>query len=388
VIAAVVVTAIVAFLAYTYAGYPIAIGALARLFPRARAAAGPVGEAGDDPAASVPAPAPLVSVCLAVYNGADYLPAKIESLLAQDHPADRIEILIYCDGCRDDSEAVARGLAAAPEAAGRIRVFASSERRGKPASLNAMAPEATGDLLLLTDVRQPFSKGATRALVEAMRDPAVACATGNLVLQGGAGSGVYWRYENWIRQQESRFRGVVGMSGAIAMMRRADWQALPDDLILDDVWIPMRLGLGGRRVVFVAAAEAYDTAFDDDQEFRRKVRTLAGNYQLFARLPVLLLPIRNPFWFETVSHKVARLCAPWLMLALVSASSGAAVGGPPAARPWLAALLAVQLGFYGLAVAGGRAGRIGRIARTFVVMNVAAMVGLWRFLARRQRVTW
>jgi cellulose synthase/poly-beta-1,6-N-acetylglucosamine synthase-like glycosyltransferase len=380
VIAAAIV--ILAFLAYTYVGYPIAIGALARLSAARRSGDGGDGAGGDAAAA------PVVSVCLPVFNGADYLPAKIESLLAQDHPADRIEILICCDGCRDDSEAVARGLAATPEAAGRIRVLASSDRRGKPASLNTLATEATGELLLLTDVRQRFSPGAASALARAMRDPGVGCATGSLKLEGAAGSGVYWRYESWIRRQESRFRGVVGMSGAIAMMRRADWQALPEDLILDDVWIPMRLGLGRRRVAFVAEAEAYDVAFDDDQEFARKVRTLAGNYQLFARVPRLLLPVVNPFWFETISHKIARLIAPWLMLALVAASSGAAVGGPAAARPVMSALLAAQLGFYAAAVAGRRAGRLGRVARTFVVMNVAAMVGLWRFLTGRQRVTW
>ena len=110
----------------------------------------------------------------------------------------------------------------------------------------------------------------------------VGCATGNLVLAGPAGSGVYWRYENWIRAQESAFRGIVGMTGPMAMMRRADFAPLPDDLILDDVWIPMRLALLGKRVAFVAEAEARDAAFEDDREFKRKARTLAGNYQLFA----------------------------------------------------------------------------------------------------------
>ena len=76
-----------------------------------------------------------------------------------------------------------------------------------------MGAAAIGDLLLLNDVRQPLSPNAMSALVAAMADGAVGCATGNLVLAGGAGSGVYWRYENWIRLQESRFRGVVGMTG-------------------------------------------------------------------------------------------------------------------------------------------------------------------------------
>ena len=195
-------------------------------------------------------------------------------------------------------------------------MIVAPERKGKPIALNVMGAAATGDLLLLNDVRQPLSLNATAALAAAMADDGVGCATGNLVLAGGAGSGVYWRYENWIRRQESRFRGVVGMSGSIAMMRRADWSPLPEGLILDDVWIPMKLGLGGKRVAFVEEAEARDAAFDDDREFRRKVRTLAGNYQLFARMPALLNPFANRIWFETMSHKIMRLVAPWLLVLL------------------------------------------------------------------------
>ncbi len=321
-IAAVVVGVAIAVLAFTYVGYPVVIGLLALFAHRSRAGL-TNGERDDQPL-------PTVSVCLPVYNGSAYLPAKMRSLLEQDYPADRVEILIYLDGCSDDSEAVARALAASPEAGGRIRVFPVAARRGKPTALNTLGPVATGELLLLNDVRQPLSQGALRALAQAMRDDAVGCATGNLILAGPAGSGVYWRYENWMRAQESAFRGVVGMTGPIAMIRRSDLPHLPEDLILDDVWIPMKLALAGKRVAFVPQAEAHDAAFEDDREFRRKARTLAGNYQLFARLPALLSPFANPIWFETMSHKILRLLAPWLLLALAAASVCAAwsMGGP------------------------------------------------------------
>ncbi|HSS39705.1 MAG TPA: glycosyltransferase, partial [Polyangia bacterium] len=298
-----VIGILVALLVYTYLGYPVAIGLLARLRRRRVVAAS--------------GPLPSVSVCLPVYNGAAYLRAKIASLLAQDYPGS-IEILVYCDGCSDDTEAVARALAAEPAAAGRIRVFASAQRSGKPTGLNTLAPAARGELLLLNDVRQPLSPNAIRALATALQDPTVGCATGNLVLIGNAGSGVYWRYENWIRRQESAFRGVVGMTGPIGMIRRVDLGPLPADLILDDVWVPIRLALGGRRTVLVPEAQAQDAAFADTREFQRKVRTLAGNYQIFARMPALLMPFRNPIWFETFSHKLLRLLAPWLLVALAA----------------------------------------------------------------------
>jgi poly-beta-1,6-N-acetyl-D-glucosamine synthase len=367
---------LILLVAYTYVGYPIAIGVLART----RQAPQPRSLPDDE--------LPRVTVFLPVYNGAGYLPAKLQSLLRQDYPASRVDILVYLDGCTDESESVARAIAESSEAAGRIRVVPAVRRLGKPTGLNALRAEARGELLLLNDVRQPLSPNAIRALVAALADPAVGCATGNLLLAGGAGSGVYWRYENWIRRQESRFRGVVGMTGPIGMIRRADLAPVPEDLILDDVWIPMQMVLAGKRTVFVVEAEAQDEAFENDREFMRKVRTLAGNYQIFSRLPALLSPVTNPLWFETVSHKLCRLVAPWVMLALLLVSViGARAGAEPGAFPWRS-LVVAQLVFYAAAAAGKRAGKLGGVARTFVVLNAAAMLGLWRHLTGRQQVTW
>jgi cellulose synthase/poly-beta-1,6-N-acetylglucosamine synthase-like glycosyltransferase len=248
-----------------------------------------------------------------------------------------------------------------------------------------MREAATGEVLLITDARQPLAPGALRALVERLADPRVGCVTGNLVLDGPAGSGVYWRYENWIRLQEARFRSVVGMTGPIAALRREDLAPLPEDLILDDVWIPMRLRLRGRRVLLAEDAVAYDRAFEDRREFGRKVRTLAGNYQVFARMPALLSPRHNPSWFETVSHKLLRLVCPWALVALLVASAAAARAPDAGAAR---ALLAAQLAFYAAALVGRRAGRLAGVARTFAVMHVAAIVGLWRFATGRQKITW
>jgi cellulose synthase/poly-beta-1,6-N-acetylglucosamine synthase-like glycosyltransferase len=377
-----------AALGYTYLGYPALIALCARVAPGRRSMSTAMSMSGGGVDPDRAGPAPFISVLLAVFDGAAALPRKLDSLLAQDHPAVRIEILVYCDGCGDDSEAVARAAAARPEAGDRIRVFADPVRRGKAVAINRLAAEARGELFLLNDVRQPLSPNAAGALAAALADARVGCATGRLVLGGSAGSGAYWRYEDWIRRQESRFRGVVGMTGAIAMMRRADFVPLPEDLILDDVWIPMRLCLAGKPVALVSEAVAHDAAFDDRREFGRKVRTLAGNYQLFALLPALLVPVRNPIWLETFSHKVLRLWAPWLLAALFVASSSAAWSLRGTCAAAMQALVAAQLAFYLAAALGGRAGRIAGLARTFVVLNAAAVAGLWRYLSGRQRVTW
>src|SRR5207247_247626 len=107
--------------------------------------------------------------------------------------------------------------------------------------------------------------------------------------------------------------------------------------------------------------------------------------QLFAKLPQLLVPLINPIWFETFSHKLMRLSAPWLLLLLLASSLLAATeDGSGLVR----ALVIAQLLFYGIAAVGPKAGRLAGVARTFVVLNVAAIAGLWRFLTGRQRVTW
>jgi cellulose synthase/poly-beta-1,6-N-acetylglucosamine synthase-like glycosyltransferase len=223
-----------------------------------------------------------------------------------------------------------------------------------------------------------------------LADPSVGCVTGNLVLVGSAGSGVYWRYENWIRAQEARFRSVVGITGPLSIIRARDLPPIPTDTILDDVWIPMRLRLAGRKVLLCEEAIAYDRAFEDDREFQRKVRTLAGNYQIFSRMPALLNPLSNKSWFETVSHKILRLVCPWALAGLAVGAIGAALAGSltPAQVFLVNVLIAGQLAFYLAALAGPRLGRSLGVARTFVVLHWAALVGLWRFAARRQSVTW
>ena len=359
---------------YTYFGYPLLIGLLARIAPQ---------KVREDPSY-----VPSVTACIPVFNAASYLKAKAESLLALDYPPEKLEILLYSDGSTDDTDAVALALAARDP---RIKVLRGEERKGKPTAVNVMRAAATGEILLMTDVRQPLVAKALRALVCKLVDPAVGCVSGNLVLRGGAGSGAYWRYENWIRRMEAKFRGMVGVTGPIYAIRKDDMAPLPMGIILDDMWVPMRLRLAGRSILFAEDAIAYDDAFADEREFGRKVRTLAGNYQLFGLLPALLVPFRNPSWFETFSHKILRLVGPWALLGLLVTSMLASFRTPECSELVLLGmrlLLAGQAAFYLLAVLGQGAGKLGTLARTFVVMNAAAVVGLWRVLRGSQKVTW
>lgn len=353
-----------ALVAYTYLGYPL----LAALLGRARPFLPRV-----DPAFE-----PTVSVCLAVHNGVIYLEEKMESLLLLDYPHDKLEFLIYSDGSTD---ATVEEVAEYARRDGRIRLLSNPERQGKPTALNRLRAEARGEVLLMTDVRQPLSPGSARSLVRPLADPRVGCVSGRLVLSGTAGAAMYWRYESWIRRLEARSGTMVGTTGPLYAVRREDLDPLPPDVLLDDMWVPLRLVMRGRRNLQVEDARAYDRAFGDRREFARKARTLAGNYQLIFRAPKLLVPFSSPVWLAMLSHKWLRLTAPFLLAVLLIASL-------ESQSPAWRALAALELSFYSLAAVGPVAGLLARVARTFVVLNAAAVVGLWRYAFGLQKITW
>ena len=367
VVAAVALTAIL----YTYLGYPIVLVLLAKLFPQR--------------VATDESWTPTVTALIPAYNAAAYLPAKLDSLLALEWPADKLQIVVYSDGATDQTDAIARDYAARDP---RVQLVVGGTRAGKPTAVNRMLELATGEVLLMTDIRQPLERGCLRALTTRLAPPEVACVSGNLVLPTTAGAGVYWRYENALRDHEARFRSMLGVTGPIYVIRKVDLPGIPTDVVLDDMWIPLRLRLQGRLLLFAEGAVAHDQVFDDEREFGRKVRTLAGQYQLLGKLPGLLAPWSNPSWFEFASHKIMRLVCPWaLALLFVSLPLATAMEhGPLLSVLGLVSL--GQLAFYALALLGERAGKLGQVARTFVVVNAAAVVGLWRQLRGGQRITW
>lgn len=354
---------------YTYLGYPLLVmllGALRRFAPTPPAAA--------DPAA------PRVSVLVPVWRGERWLDAKLASLLAQDHPAAATEVMVGLDGSGDGSAAIALEWARRDP---RVRVLPSAERLGKPATLNRLVAQASGDILVLTDVRPTLSRGAVSALVAALRDARVGCATGALHLSGTHAHGLYWRYEQAIRRAESRFRGMVGATGPLVALRRSDLAPFDERLVSDDLAFPLELARRGLRTTLIEEARAEDVSFADAEERVRKIRNLGGNWQLFWRRPRLLLPLVNPLWFETLSHKALRLLVPFALLLLALDSVRALASN---ASPFEIAVAGGQLVAYGAATA--RLGPVGRLARTFVMAQLAVVIGLWRFVTGRVSVLW
>ncbi|HKR76499.1 MAG TPA: glycosyltransferase family 2 protein [Rhodanobacter sp.] len=361
-------------LAHVFVGYPLWVLALARWRPR------PVQRR---------AWTPRVTAVLAVHDGAAHVRAKLEGLLALDYPPELLDIVVACDGCRDDSAARCRQLGDP-----RIRVLEFAERRGKAACVNDAVAEARGEVLLLTDVRQRLEPDALRQLVANLGDPRVGAVSGQLRLfdaQTGFARGIdaYWRYETLIRTGESRSGSVIGVSGALYAVRRALFRPLPPGTVLDDVLVPMQVAAAGSRVVYEPAAVAWDGSSQQPrEEQRRKIRTLAGNYQLVQLAPWLLLPWRNPLWFRFVSHKLLRLLAPWLLLALALSAMLLATRHAlfaATALGLLAALAAVVAGRL-LPALGGRLPV--RLLTAFCYLNLFAAQALLAFARNRRLHLW
>jgi poly-beta-1,6-N-acetyl-D-glucosamine synthase len=361
---------------YVYVGYPCLLAVWARIADR-RPRRAPFR----------PGTWPSISIVIAARNEAARLPARVANLLGQHYPGPS-EIVIVSDGSTDSP---ARALARFGPAVRVIDVPAG----GKPLALNAGVAASTGEILLFADARQQFAPGAITALVANFADSSVGGVTGELVLdcEGqdrvetsvGEGIGIYWKYEKWLRRNESRVWSTLGATGAIYALRRECWTNLPAATLLDDVLAPMRAVLNGCRIVFEEDAVAFDRASTDAAaESRRKTRTLAGNYQILAQEPRLLLPVVNPVWLQYVSHKVGRLVVPWALLGLFIATVALA-----RESVLYAPILVAHGVFYGLALSGAlfRAReRFARVAFTFVVLNLSAVAGIAAL--RRGREVW
>lgn len=342
-------------IAYVYAGYPLLLAGCARLASRSPRKA-------RVDALTPGGPWPSISIIVAARNEAPRLGPRVQNLLGIPYPGER-EVIVVSDGSTDDPAAVLRRF-------GPAVTLLERPSGGKPAALNAGVAVARGEILVFADARQRFAERALMELAANFSDPEVGGVTGELVLDAehggtdstvGDGVGLYWKYEKWLRRNESLLWSTLGATGAIYALRREVWRPLPSETLLDDVLAPMRVVLQGRRVVFEDRARAFDrAAADADAEARRKVRTLAGNYQILRLEPRLLVPFVNPVWFQYFSHKVGRLLVPWMLLAALVTSAFLAGDG------WFyTAALAGQLVFYALAGYGAWTERRARNGMNF-----------------------
>lgn len=365
----------IAFIAYTYVGYPLFIALLARRQP--------------DPAQKgfSGSEQPFVSVILAVFNEENRVVQRIHNLLESDYPADQYEIVVISDGSTDATVSVI-----SDTFGDRVKLISYEQNQGKAHAVNAGVAAADGDILVFADCRQRFSANVIGDLVSRFSDSSVGAVSGELVLSSSEQEtsvdnvGLYWKYEKMIRLSESRVGSVVGVTGAIYALRKSLFEPLEKGVILDDLVTPLRVIKSGYSVKMIDGAYAFDyTSATFKEEMDRKVRTLTGNFEVMKLLPWVNNPLQNPVWFQWMSHKVFRLFVPYAMIAALLSSILA--GGP-----FYTTMALLQCAAYSAAIVGMLGERFGYqlfgIFATFLMLNVAALMSLYTFLFSDSQALW
>ena len=363
----------IAFVFYTYFAYPIAIAAVARLRPRR------VRHAGRCPKS--------VSIVLAVYNEANLVSRRLKELIALLAASNAEgEIVVVSDGSTDETAEQARQFSSRG-----VRVLELPVNVGKAAALTQACASTRNEIVVFADARQRWSPTALDALLKNFADPEVGGVSGDLVLEKNdgvlAGVGLYWKYERWLRRNECLVGSAIGVTGAICAVRRELFRPIPPRTILDDVYWPLQVVLQGFRVVRDPRALAYDRLPNSARdEYRRKVRTLAGNYQLLLSIPSALLPWRNPIWLQFVSHKVFRLLVPWTML--IAFASSALLAGTIYQIAFVGQIALYLVGLLGIFSQGAARQRGVSVAASFLILNTAAAAAAWVCMSGRANLAW
>jgi cellulose synthase/poly-beta-1,6-N-acetylglucosamine synthase-like glycosyltransferase len=368
-----------AAIVYTYAVYPALLRLVARFRPRPVRRAGP-GRGG---------PLPSVSVVIAARNEEEAVARRVDEFTRQIVAEGLTgEIVVVSDGSTDATAEAARRFSG-----GRVPVTVIELPRnvGKAAALSAGCDASAHRVIAFADARQRWADDALTRLLENFADDRVGAVSGELFVESApgvmAGVGFYWRYEKALRRMESLVHSTVGVTGAIAAVRRSLFRPIPAGTVLDDVYWPLCVAMRGYRVVFDDRSHAFDRLPERvEAEFRRKVRTLAGNFQLVACLPSSLSPFRNPVWFSLISHKLMRLLVPWAYLA--TALSGLALGGPLYGGLFAAQAGLTALGLAGLSPGVAARSRLASVAASFLVLNAAAWLAFWVWSTGRTSRAW
>ena len=322
-----------------------------------------------------------VSFIVPVHNGEKFIADKLRSIFALNYPRELIEIVVISDGSTDNTDEIARRFE--PQGVRLLRV----PRGGKPSAINAGVPLTSNEILIFNDVRQTLHPESLRNLIACFGDPVVGAVSAQLSIRAGEtnaeqDTGLYWRYELWIRQQMTRIHSIWGCTGAYYGMRRSLWTPIPADVLIDDAWLPLTAVLKGYRVILESSAVMYDFPTALDSEFRRKVRTLAGLFQLLWLSPGLFSS-RNPMRLHYFSGKYTRLVVPWCLLGMAAVTFGMP-------EPWRTIAFAGQAAFYLAAVmdpivpAGFPLRKITSPIRTFVFLMAAALVAIRIFFVPPQ----
>jgi len=345
---------------WTHFGYPLFAALLARLFPR------PIAKAPSQPG---------VVLVVAAHNEEAVIARRIENLLALDYPAERLEIVVASDGSSDRTDEIVAEIAAREP---RVHLLAC-DRGGKTLAQNRVVRETESELLAFTDANTEWAADALSRLVENFADPAVAYVAGKLQLTASDGTnreGLYWRYELWLRSNESRLGSITAGNGAIYAVRRSDY--VEDDAITGhDFGLPFRMVQSKRRAVFEPLAVATEKESRDlEDEFGRKVRMITRALR-HVYSGGMLRGVPPVYALELFSHRLLRYNTGFVHIVLLGTNAALITSGLV-----YQVALGFQLAWLLLAACGRLRIRVpgAGIAYYYLLVTVATLIGNYRFI--------
>ncbi len=257
---------------------------------------------------------PKICVLVAAHNEAQYIQRRIQNLHNQSYPADAMRVVVICDGCTDNTEELARLEG--------VEVIILPEHHGKSYTLQAATDHLyDSEVVVLTDACPLFAPDAIHNLITALMQPGVAAVSGVLQLSSPSLQtspvGKYWHAETALRTYQAVLNGTTGCTGPICACWRRYWRGMPSGIVLDDVWLALDVAAQGGRVTVCPTAVAYDDReYSPRQEWQRKVRTSAGNWQLIFTPGFWPMLLRSGKFWHWFLHKWGRLMVPFSMLIL------------------------------------------------------------------------
>jgi cellulose synthase/poly-beta-1,6-N-acetylglucosamine synthase-like glycosyltransferase len=359
-------------LAWAQVGYGVFLELLRRFGARSDGIPAPSGDA------------PRVSLIVAAYREEDAIAAKVANALALDWPREALEVIVAVDGGADpgaDFTAERARIAGAD-------VVLELPRAGKYRVQDAAVAAASGELLAFSDANSMWERDALRQLAAAFADPEVAYACGQVRFVNEAGTnqeGLYWRYEMWIRANESRLASITAGNGAIYAVRPEHY--LPADTLLGhDLAFPFNMVKRGRRAVYVPEARATEKMVPTlEGEWARKRRMMSYAWPIVVRGGLLDPRGYGPLYAVMIgSHRLLRYASPLLHVLAALATMRLLRRG----RLYVAAA-AAQAAVLGAALAAGRVPkRPLLVARYYVLTTATVAAGLYDWLRHGTAVGW
>ncbi len=331
-----------------------------------------------------------VSMIIAAHNEEDVIRDKVRNCLQVDFGKADDEVIIVSDGSTDKTNDI---LAEFGNISDRLKIITYQPRAGKAHALNIGFQESSGDVLIFSDANVILENDAPAKLLMSFADKHVGAVCGKVQVRGRgedeiAGESLYMKMEGAIQRAEARFGNMVGIDGALFALRRELFRPLSKKVILDDFALAMEAVLAGKRIVYADEAHAVEEVeASTANEFRRKSRIIAGGYQYLAWLIRMKKTMAPAPLFSFISRKVLRWLAPLFMITALVTNFFLVPLFP------YTLLFIGQIIFYLLALCGHflpnlRNNHFFYLPYYFCSINTASLVGLWRFISRRQDILW